>query len=121
MVGPNGPIAFDNIAASNQIVNSLTPVGLVTLVAGTYHISFTVSPGVVSQFGIDINYNVVPGCTFGTNSTDGEIFGQCIVTLNAADLVTVANRSSLPVLLNPTNSSTLSAGEAASIVIEKID
>ncbi len=120
-VGPNGPIAFDNIAASNQIVNSFAPPGLIVLVAGTYHISFTVSPTTASQFGVDVNYTAVPGCTFGTNATDDEIFGQCIVSLATGDIVTVANRSLLPVLLNPTNSSTLLAGEAASIVIEKID
>ena len=68
--------------------------------AGDYRVSFSVVTDVPSQFNITVNgIFVAPSCVFSSGATDDQIDGQCLLTLNAGDVLELTSRSIVTVNL----------------------
>jgi hypothetical protein len=103
---PGSTVTFSNTGPSAGISHTAGSGNIVILTSGLYQVSFIVSailPPIALQFSILLNGNPLSGVSAGGGSygtvLGTDTTGQALFRANAGDIITLANRGILPVIL----------------------
>jgi hypothetical protein len=102
------PVLFDSTGEISGFVHFNGGAEVTALAAGTYSVDFSVLSAVNGHFALFVNGLLVPGSTFMTNAGEQQNEGHVIVTLAAADIMTLVN-------LGPSGSAQLFINGGASV------
>ncbi len=113
MFDTNGKLVGLTHAAGASTITATT--------AGDYDISFSVSGVEPSQFALFLNGALVPGSIFGSGAGTQVNAGGVIITLAAADVLTVRNHSSAAAVTLQTLAGGTQVNSNASIRIRRLN
>ena len=88
----NASISFENFSIISNFTY-LCPTQIQCDVSGVYFQTIIIDTLEQINFGLYINGVVSPGLWFGANATEQKV-GECVVILNAGDILEVKNKSS---------------------------
>jgi hypothetical protein len=121
VVAIEADVTFDsNGILTPGITHAPGNAGIAFTSAGTYKVSFLVSGAEPGQFALFVNGALVPGTVYGSGAGTQQNTGQVIVTLNAADVLTVRNHSSAAAVTLQTLAGGTQTNVNASVLIEKL-
>ena len=95
-------IPFSNLGPALSITHTPGTTTITIPSTGAYQINFGVSitAGIGSSIAVAVNGTVNPSTNTAFLVAVGEIFGSCILDLNAGDIITLRNNSAIPLTMN---------------------
>jgi Collagen triple helix repeat (20 copies) len=133
---PNDTVLFsnNNAVSSDFDISSISSTGEIRFLrTGVYSIEYTVEgllndfdfPVPIWTFGLFLNNGLIPGSVFGSFSLSPDIIlthtgGGVIISVNAGDLLTLKNTSTLPVSIVSSPLGSLFPTASASINIHQV-
>ncbi|MGO9873808.1 MAG: collagen-like protein [Acidimicrobiia bacterium] len=116
----NTAVDFDTNGTLFGFVHAPGSPAIEALVTGTYRVSFSVSGVQPNEFALFVNGVIVPGSIYGSGAGTQQNNGEVILSLNAADTVTLVNNTSASAVTLQTLAGGTQTNVNAAIVIEQL-
>ena len=120
VVAIEADIAFSNNGAISGFTHTAGTSSITVTNAGTYLVNLSVSGTEPNQFALMVNGAAALGGTFGSGAGTQQNNGQVILTLGAADVLTLRNHSSAAAATLPTLTGGTQNNVNAALVIEQL-
>jgi hypothetical protein len=119
-VAMEAAVPFDSNGLSTAGFTHTPGASAITVAAGVYLVSFTVSALQASQMAVFLNESAIAGALYGSGAGTQITSGQVIVSAAAGDVITVRNHSSAAAVTLQSLAGGTLANVNASITLQKL-
>ncbi|MCW2853107.1 MAG: hypothetical protein JWM84_2771 [Nocardioides sp.] len=120
LVAIEADVIFENSLAAQGVTHVPGTGAITVLTSGRYAVRFVVSANEPNQFALTRNGMVVPGSTYGSGAGTQQNSGEVLVDLEAGDVLTLRNHTSVVAVTLPTLAGGVQPNVNASLIIEKV-